>query len=344
MFNPSSNGAAKSNSHKKAVAEVSKWVSDAIVSSNYLTLNDFQVMVTEIQCNEPDCVPIETLVIVMLMKSDSESMTKSKGALKWADKLLKPVAEVTKDEIAPFVKSLFEPAEEEELVQSNELDDVFARKRNVDSFEIELSELVKKYQALDKTAVLQALTTQLNSLRNDALPAVPHMAEPVRTVTAVTMKSNAPSVLKSVPLPTPTKAHVITTVDSTTVTTATSGSAAPASHMLPKETSAQVTGSLVAPPSIQDISLTPTTGPPTSTNTTDGSSPPAIAAVQIKMASAASVSTPPAPIVTYTQAAPATIAPRHKKGSTRPRGCPCCDPDNLDNIIDSMMFSHYPQT
>lgn len=32
---------------------------------------------------------------------------------------------------------------------------------------------------------------------------------------------------------------------------------------------------------------------------------------------------------------------RHEKG-TRPRGCPCCDPDNLDNIIDKMLFMDMP--
>ena len=30
---------------------------------------------------------------------------------------------------------------------------------------------------------------------------------------------------------------------------------------------------------------------------------------------------------------------RHEgKGGTRPRGCPCCDPDNMDNIIDNIMY------
>ena len=37
-----------------------------------------------------------------------------------------------------------------------------------------------------------------------------------------------------------------------------------------------------------------------------------------------------------------TIAPRHTKGSTRPRGCPCCDPDNLDNIIDTYITANIP--
>ena len=37
------------------------------------------------------------------------------------------------------------------------------------------------------------------------------------------------------------------------------------------------------------------------------------------------------------------IAPpvRHKKG-TRPRGCPCCDPDNIDNVVDKLFFTNAP--
>ena len=33
---------------------------------------------------------------------------------------------------------------------------------------------------------------------------------------------------------------------------------------------------------------------------------------------------------------------RHKKGGTRPRACPCCDPDNIDNIVDRMLFLNSP--
>lgn len=29
-------------------------------------------------------------------------------------------------------------------------------------------------------------------------------------------------------------------------------------------------------------------------------------------------------------------------GSSRPRGCPCCDPDNLENIVDRIIFSQLP--
>jgi hypothetical protein len=44
----------------------------------------------------------------------------------------------------------------------------------------------------------------------------------------------------------------------------------------------------------------------------------------------------------FTTSNPAGGLPkRHNKG-TRPRGCPCCDPDNMDNIIDQMLFLETP--
>lgn len=36
-----------------------------------------------------------------------------------------------------------------------------------------------------------------------------------------------------------------------------------------------------------------------------------------------------------------SIKPRHDKEIKR-RGCPCCDPDNLDNLVDKMIFMEYP--
>lgn len=35
------------------------------------------------------------------------------------------------------------------------------------------------------------------------------------------------------------------------------------------------------------------------------------------------------------------IEVRHDKGKTR-RGCPCCDPDNIDNILDRILFLETP--
>ena len=51
------------------------------------TTDSVQVMVTEVSCTEPDCVPLETLVICIGMQA------------RWADKVLKPIAEVTESDL-----------------------------------------------------------------------------------------------------------------------------------------------------------------------------------------------------------------------------------------------------
>lgn len=53
-----------------------------------------QVMVTEVSCTEPDCVPLETLIICIGMQA------------RWADKVLKPIAEVTDSDIEELVLGL----------------------------------------------------------------------------------------------------------------------------------------------------------------------------------------------------------------------------------------------
>lgn len=36
------------------------------------------------------------------------------------------------------------------------------------------------------------------------------------------------------------------------------------------------------------------------------------------------------------------IEVRHKKGGVRQRGCPCCDPDSLENVVDRLLLQNTP--
>lgn len=47
------------------------------------------------------------------------------------------------------------------------------------------------------------------------------------------------------------------------------------------------------------------------------------------------------PITTFRLRESDNMTARHNKG-TRVRGCPCCDPDNLDNVVDSYLFLQPP--
>ena len=64
--------------------------------------DNVQVIVTEVQCNAPDCVPIETLVILYGTNA------------KWSGKILRPVAEVREED----VKTLEIPFDWETLVSA----------------------------------------------------------------------------------------------------------------------------------------------------------------------------------------------------------------------------------
>jgi len=61
------------------------------------------------------------------------------------------------------------------------------------------------------------------------------------------------------------------------------------------------------------------------------------------MSVASSAVRPPRPPAVV-QAADGETGPRarHEKGGVRARGCPCCDPDNIENIIDKILFLDTP--
>ena len=206
MFNPSLNTIGKGSAHKKAVAEVTKWVTDAISTSDVFHGEQFQVMVTEILCNEPNCAPIETLVIVMLMDLGVDVPLNSKNSQKWANKILKPVAEVSRSDVDDFIHEVF-------LSEQESAPATAASEQNLELFEEELVALINKYRSTDPSNVLlnsqklvNILQNQINTLNQNTAPVkltstVSIPVEPVRTVTTVTMK---PNVVKPTATPTPT--------------------------------------------------------------------------------------------------------------------------------------------
>ena len=178
----------------------------------------------------------------------------------------------------------------------------------------------------DSQKLIDILQNQMNTLNQkripvERMPTVSIPVEPVRTVTTVTMKPNAVK---------PTATPIIQSLDSApsapaAVTKVNMASIAMHSANVSEDTSSVLSTS-VTTNAMEVVSHSETTP------------------VNIPVAAPNVLK----PVVSFTppdlSGAAATIVPRHKKGGTRPRGCPCCDPDNLDNIIDSMLFSHYPQT
>lgn len=327
MFNPSPNATNKGNAHKKAVAEVTNWVTDAITVNDVFHGEQFQVMVTEILCNEPDCAPIETLVIVILMSLESNVALNSKNSQKWANKILKPVAEVSKEDVQDLIQEVFLAADDDQplTVDSNE---------RFKLFEAELAALIHKYRPTNPMTngvspndqnLIKVLQNQIDALKpsypvtEKLSPVIPTPVEPVRTVTTVIMK---PNVAKPVVVATAVAQSPETTPSVPAAVTQVKMAPSVGGNVSSYKSSATSTATANTPKEVVTPKETP----------------------QVNVIS----SSVPKPIVSFTppdlSGSSATIAPRHKKGGTRPRGCPCCDPDNLDNIIDGMLFSHYPQT
>jgi hypothetical protein len=273
-------------------------------------------MVTELQCNEPGCVPIETLVVIMSMDTTNSAPvvsteqpttnSKSKPARR-AEKVLKPLLEVTAQDISELVDSIYDDSQSEDA-EEGEADNTPAA----------------------ATAGGVRVTTAV-------APVLP--TPPVMNITRVTMVPNGAVPAASWQAPTSTAATVPATVRAST--------AAESVAVPPASTASTASTVTVATPR-----PLPAPGPSSSTHTAPASiNPPAGPAEDNFSHNTATDAThssqdpaPAAPAQPVKVTTTSTIAPRHKKDGTRPRGCPCCDPDNLDNIIDTMMFSHYPMT
>jgi hypothetical protein len=76
--------AGKETAKRQATKLITGWIQEGL---HACILEELQIMVTEVECKAPDCVPIETLVIFLSKNS------------RHTHKILKPLAEVTKDDI-----------------------------------------------------------------------------------------------------------------------------------------------------------------------------------------------------------------------------------------------------
>jgi hypothetical protein len=88
-----------------ASSTISKWVTDVLLRNGF-DLKNIHVMVSEIECTQPDCVPIETLIL-FLGSQDSQQRHTSK--------ILKQMSEVTVEDIENFVDLPYDWLEKEKI-------------------------------------------------------------------------------------------------------------------------------------------------------------------------------------------------------------------------------------
>lgn len=261
------------------------WIKDSVRSllgspPSFLELKDLDmnpsnlsVSVTEVACNDPNCVPIETMVIVV-----------NASDFKYMNKIPCPLSEVTLEDVSELIQRSFR----NEMIR-------YSRKRKFGSeyHKIELlvdsnidivEENLRSIEVDDgKVVFLEDLIDRLQSIKKDI--------EDQESGTN----------------------NIITEKKST------------------KSDSDQPT---IVP--MMSIAKSKVSIPSNSLLQTDSNSVP----FQIATKSMTSTTTT-APKIIMTNVSRSQPPVRHEKGS-RPRGCPCCDPDNLENIVDKLFLECPP--
>lgn len=220
-----------------------------------------QVMVTEVSCNEPDCVPLETLVICIGIQA------------RWADKVLKPIAEVTDSDLV----ELDVPCSWTEWIQSER--ERKGVKNNTSSGESE--ESIQSSAAVSTAQSLKTATPNRNSTPTITVP--------------------------------------------------------PGSTMVTMRPRGDPSG--YRPPPVSSTGIMPPPPPPPTTVTTTSQSSKQLGAATTSLDSISSKKTKPMSLKSRDESLPTA---RHSSKGVRQRGCPCCDPDNMDNILDKMLYFDAP--
>jgi hypothetical protein len=238
-------------------------------------------MINEVKCNDPTCVPIETLVMIFL--NDSTYIKDYfQPPHRSSEKILKPLVEVTEDDLndleIPFQFLDQEFYQSITSIRTNVLNVLNSSKGNEpkqNEKKLFLQQMMKNYNNEKELDNLlrennsQLKLQEMEFKRKEDEDRKRRIEEAKNEITVVKMKSSSGS--------------------STTGTSA----AVPVSNPTPKT---------VLPPLSSSSMMMMGVNPPSLSN---------------------------------------DRKPRHEKDG-RMRGCPCCDPDNLDNKIDKMMFLDIP--
>jgi hypothetical protein len=335
-INFGSQGSSGSKQRTADTRNVAAWIKSS-TQSYEIDDSAIEIMVTELECNDPDCVPLETLIALLGKEA------------RWTYKILKPLAEVTQENVnnVPFPPSWSSWVAEQTFKKKhtevfswmcNVVDDFDQRVKDLDyKDQVQAAAIMERLLAdfrsrtvtmdQDVTVIQDGSSNNLVSL-NDKVGIESNLkATIVPTSTMVTMKpkntiDNTVSVQNIGSNCGNQKQQAISS-EMTSHQTPVSMMSAPERSSTKLSTSAALS-STEGNSSVKEHKETSLKSAEPSTKTNE---PKKVESQNIHMLSSSTTS--------------GSIAKRHKKG-TRPRGCPCCDPDSIDNIIDKMIFLETP--
>jgi hypothetical protein len=324
--------------------------SAALASASVEFIDDnVQIMVAEVECNQEGCVPIETLIVLVGKEeeevdrsvdsssklNDEKNGGKSKRC-RWSDKILKPVAEVTEEDVAQLEIPLDwnKPQEAEAAQTDNENSGISPTiKATVLDYVNSFTSVEDKLRAIQEFQALFAALEE-EETKKMSIPATlanPSGGSTTAIASTFSTQTNAvPSPASSITSPissisgdvTPASNNstMVTMVPMMPTTTRTSSNTSSQQAMMPSPLAEK------EPPNTNIINSNSNASK--SVATTSASIAPTISA---------SGKRPVRTTVISDGTSNSIASERHSKG-TRQRGCPCCDPDNIDNIIDRMMY------
>ena len=325
-MNFASRNTTASKARSAATSKVVGWIQKRIGVYEFED-DSIQVMVTELECNDPECVPLETLVALL-----------GKDA-RWTTKVLKPLNEVTQQDIEEFQlpSSWLSWVAEQVFIKSNP--EIYSWMNSI------AKEIEAKFSDLpgqNSSQATKIMSRLLSEMQFAAAETDDNISETPDT--ALSMKDTAPSTVTSTVVPMRSKnvsegVPLLTSGVDTITNSSTSVSRmteidfvdGEAVHYLGSTASMRINQK---PTEVDDTSRT------SMVSIVDGVEPSKKQSPEVKKTVKLEVTRNRLPLISST-IADSGLQKRHKKG-TRPRGCPCCDPGNVDNIIDKMIFLETP--
>lgn len=309
-------------------SKIVTWIREKVTPLKYFDDDKtIDIMVTELACTDPECVPLETLICVL--GSDA----------RWTRKILKPMGEVTeKDcEELPYPPSWTMWKNELSLSDANA--DLYA---NIAGIADSLESLVAEASVSDGRLALAYLENVIAVLKTGYLSNETEDSSRIgRTPTDVAPSDKNKD--QSVPIIPTTTIPMMAAMNNETGSTDIINTLphAPAKMSIssqPSSSSSSVSPPLKVP-TMQTLSAPP--APSANNNMFRGSRGGGNGSSATSASSSTTRYLADIPPVLPGGGGPAAAKPRHEKG-VRPRGCPCCDPDNIDNIVDKMLFLETP--
>ena len=334
-INFGSQGSSRSKQRTADTRNVAAWIK--LSTQNYeIDDSGIEIMVTELECNDPDCVPLETLVALLGKEA------------RWTYKILKPLAEVTQENVnnVPFPPSWSSWVAEQTFKKKHA--EVFSWMCSVvDDFDQRVKDLDNQDQ-LQAVAIMERLLVEFRDRAVNVDQDITVIQdESSNELVSVNSNTGIQSNLKS----TNTSNSTIVTMkpkvlieSSVVVPSIGSNNGNQIQQVISNEkTPLQTQVSLISAPESGSTELSQ----PTAASITEGTSElKEYKKTSLKSTVPSTNTNEPKKVESQNMqmlsaSASAVPAKRHKKG-TRPRGCPCCDPDSIDNIIDKMIFLETP--